>query len=89
MNIFIVGKLLLALGVLAIAAASSSAAIVWDLNPNNLDQNAGTPTVSFNSSGYTITATGYDHATSGADPFHLLYFKSEPQVAGANERGLG
>lgn len=83
------GKAFLALGILALTSASSFSAVVWDLNPDNVNKTAGTPSLTFTSSGFTIQATGYDRATSGADPFHTLYFKNEPPVGGATERGLG
>jgi hypothetical protein len=83
-------KSFLVAGILALASASSWASVVtWDLNPGNLNQALGSPSHVFTSDGFNITATGYDHSTSGSDTLHQLYYKSEPMVDGATERGLG
>lgn len=72
----------------ALAASSASAAIVWDLNPEDKHESAGSDTVVFTSSGYDITARGYQNnggEGSGMD----LFFKNRPPDGGANESGLG
>src|SRR4051812_3816914 len=70
-------------------ASSWAAFVTWDLNPGNLDQVVGSPTHTFTSAGFNLTATGYDHNTVGSDTFHQLFYKNEPMEGGAIERGLG
>ncbi len=74
----------------ALVCSSASAALVtWELNPANQNGNVGSSSHVFTVSGYSITARGYDHATSGADPSRGLYYKFEGPVGGAGEHGLG
>ena len=70
-----------------LAASSASAAIVWDLNPD--DQNAAIGTTqTFTSSGYEITARGYINNGGEGTPTEL-YFKDKDDSGGASEHGLG
>lgn len=71
-----------------ITASSAWASVVWDLNPNNLNAPAGSPTVTFTSSGSEITARGYDNTGATGTP-HELYFKNIDLIGGAIEHGLG
>jgi hypothetical protein len=69
------------------------ATVVWQLNPNNLNQPTGTTTESYTSGGYTITASGYDN-TNSQGSLRLgtpteLYFKNVGPINGAFETGLG
>ena len=85
------GSSLRAFGLAAIFAASSAgAAVVWDLNPNNQDGVVLSPTRTFTSDGYQITARGYDDFDrNGIGTASNLYFKHRPPDGGANESGLG
>lgn len=87
-SIFAKTFILAAIGALISTASSSGALVTWDFNPSNLDAPVGSPTHVFTSSGFSVTATGYDNE-AGPDPFHQLYYKFEPPVNGASERGLG
>lgn len=71
-----------------IAASSSPAAVVWDLNPNDLNAPAGSNTQIFTSEGFSITARGFDNNNGIGTP-RELYFKNKPPVDGATEFGLG
>jgi hypothetical protein len=62
--------------------------VVWDLNPNHLDQAAGSSTVAYTQAGYTITASGYDN-NNGVGTAHELYYKNKTDNNGAVEFGLG
>lgn len=74
----------------ALVCSSAGAALVtWELNPANQNGNVGSSSQAFTVSGYSITARGYDHATSGADPVRELFYKFEGPVGGAGEHGLG
>ena len=69
----------------AFAASSSWATLVtWNLNPSGTNADVGSNTQNFTSSGYTITARGYDNS-GGIGTAHNLYFKN----LGVSERGLG
>jgi hypothetical protein len=70
------------------AASSSLAAIVWDLNPNDLNAPVGSNTQIFTSGGYSITARGFDNNNGIGTP-RELYFKNRPPDGGAVEFGLG
>jgi hypothetical protein len=72
----------------AVSSSASASMVTWDLNPNNLNQNVGSSSHTFNQSGYSITAFGYDHV-SGPDTLHQLFYKYEAPSGGAGERGLG
>lgn len=72
----------------AVTASSSWAAIVWDLNPNDLNAPVGSNTQLFTSDGFSITARGFDNNNGIGTP-RELYFKNKPPVDGAVEFGLG
>jgi hypothetical protein len=65
------------------ASVTCSGAIVWDLNPGNLNQAGGTTDTvsSVPASGVNLTATGYNSAGTAIN----LYFKN----AGGDEHGIG
>lgn len=73
---------------LALSISPALATVVWQLNPNNLNQPAGTTTQSYTSGGYTITATGYDNNGGIGTPTQL-FFKNVGPINGAFETGLG
>ena len=72
----------------AVLASTSSAAIVWDLNPNDLNAPVGSNTQIFTSGGFSITARGFDNNAGIGTP-RELYFKNKPPSGGAVEFGLG
>src|SRR4051794_9960719 len=83
------GKLVRVFGVACVFAISSaSAAVVWDLNPDNLNAPVGSSSKTFTSDGYQITAYGFDNTGTPGTP-HELFFKQEQEINGAIERGLG
>jgi hypothetical protein len=69
-------------------AASSQAAIVWDLNPNDQNAPVGSSSHTFTSSGVSITAYGFDN-NNGFGTAHELFYKHENLIGGAVEEGLG
>ena len=69
-------------------AASSWAALVWDLNPLHQDGAVGSSSHTFTSMGFSITAYGFDNH-SGIGTAHDLFYKSEADIGGAVEFGLG
>jgi hypothetical protein len=71
-----------------LAASTMQAAVVWELNPNNQNQSVGSSSIVLTSSGYHITATGYDNV-GGVGQATDLFFKSAGTSGGAIERGLG
>ena len=72
----------------AFTASSSLAAVVWDLNPNDLNAPVGSNTRIFTSDGFSITARGFDNNNGIGTP-RELYYKNKPPVDGATEFGLG
>jgi hypothetical protein len=72
----------------ALIAGTSSAAIVWDLNPDDLNAPVGSNTRIFTSDGFSITARGFDNNNGIGTP-RELYYKNKPPVDGATEFGLG
>jgi hypothetical protein len=72
----------------ALTATSSWATIVWDLNPNNLNQPVGSTSRTYTSSGISITAYGFDN-NAGFGTAHELFYKNVAPIDGAVERGLG
>jgi hypothetical protein len=70
------------------AIGSARAAIVWDLNPNDQNTAVGSSSHTFTSSGFSITAYGFDNH-SGIGTAHNLFYKNTPDVGGATETGLG
>lgn len=81
-------KILCAAVFTAVIASTSSAAVVWDLNPNDLDAPVGSNTQLFTSEGFSITARGFDNNNGIGTP-RELYFKNKPPSGGAVEFGLG
>ena len=69
-------------------AASTQAAIVWDLNPGDQNAPVGSSSHTFTSSGISITAYGFDN-NSGFGTAHELFYKHENLIGGAVESGLG
>ena len=83
------GKLLTAVGLSCVLAASTaSASVIWNLNPNGQHAPVGSNSFTFTSEGYQITARGYDNVGGIGQP-HELFFKNRPPSGGANEVGLG
>lgn len=74
--------------VAAVAPASSRASIIWDLNPNQLNAPVGSSSHTFTSSGFSITAYGFDN-NSGFGTAHDLFYKNVAPIGGAVEMGLG
>ena len=68
--------------------ASARATIVWDLNPNDDNAPVGGNSHTFTSSGFTLTAYGFDNH-SGTGTAHDLFYKNVPEIGGAVETGLG
>lgn len=69
---------------LALALSSAHAGlVVWDLNPTNTNGPVGSSSHIFTSSGYSITAYGFDRV-SGPDTGHELWFKND-----IDDHGLG
>ena len=71
-----------------VAASSATATIVWDLNPTLANQPVGSPTRTYNSQGYSITAYGFDNNNGTGSPRELFY-KNVGPIGGASEFGLG
>lgn len=72
----------------ALSISPAFATVVWQLNPNNLNQPTGTTMQSYTVSGYTITASGYDNKNGIGTPTQL-FFKNVGPINGAFEIGLG
>src|SRR2546430_1318262 len=72
----------------AFTATSSWASIVWDLNPNQQNAPVGSSSHTYTSSGYTITAYGFDN-NGGFGTAHDLFYKNQQPIGGAVEMGLG
>lgn len=71
------------------AALSSQAAIVWDLNPAPRQNGpAGTAVLTYTTSGFSITAYGFDN-NGGIGTAHELFYKNQGDIGGAVEFGLG
>ena len=68
--------------------ASAQAAVVWDLNPNQQNAPVGGSSHTYTSSGFSITAYGFDNH-SGIGTAHDLFYKNVPEIGGAVETGLG
>jgi hypothetical protein len=82
----IVGAFCALLFVTLVAAAQ--AAVVWDLNPTGANAPAGGSSHTYTSSGFSITAYGFDNH-SGVGTAHDLFFKNVSAIGGATETGLG
>jgi hypothetical protein len=76
------------IGAFMVIAASARAAVVWDLNPSDQNAPVGGSSQTFTSSGYSITAYGFDN-NSGIGTAHDLYYKNLAPIDGAVESGLG
>jgi len=77
---------LLLLSGLAIASSAQATLVTWDFNPTNANAAVGSASKTFTSSGYSITAYGYD-VVSGPDTPHELYYKDVP--GSPYDHGLG
>lgn len=76
------------LAVFFTALGAAQAAIVWDLNPNDQNGPVGSSSQTFTSSGFSITAYGFDN-NGGVGTPHDLFYKFEQEIGGATESGLG
>ena len=84
-----IAKIFCAVVFAAVIASSASAAIVWELNPEPRQHGpAGSSSVTFTSSGFSLTAYGFDN-NGGVGTPRELFFKDRPPVDGAVEFGLG
>jgi hypothetical protein len=81
-------KIFCALLFTATIATSSWASIVWDLNPEDQNSPVGSSSRTYTSSGFSITAYGFDN-NSGFGTAHELFYKNVPEIGGAVESGLG
>jgi hypothetical protein len=72
----------------AFTATSSNAAIVWDLNPSHQNAPVGSSSRTYTTSGYSITAYGFDN-NAGLGTAHDLFYKNVTPIDGAVEMGLG
>jgi hypothetical protein len=72
----------------ALTATSSWASIVWDLNPNQQNAAVGSSSRTYTSSGFSITAYGFDN-NAGFGTAHDLFYKNVSPIGGAVEMGLG
>ena len=68
--------------------APAQASVVWDLNPTDSNAPVGGSSHTYTSSGFSITAYGFDNH-SGIGTAHDLFYKNEPVIGGATESGLG
>jgi hypothetical protein len=69
-------------------ASSSWAAFIWDLNPLHQDGPVGSSSHTYTTAGFSITAYGFDNH-GGVGTAHELFYKSEADIGGAVEFGLG
>lgn len=69
-------------------AASSWATLVWDLNPSHQNGPVGSSSHTYTTMGFSITAYGFDN-NAGIGTAHDLFYKSEADIGGAVEFGLG
>lgn len=68
---------------------SALAAVVWEMNPVPRQHGpAGSTSITYTSSGFSITAYGFDNNGGIGTPRELFY-KDRPPVGGAVEFGLG
>ena len=81
-------KITAVLAIALLSVASASAAIVWDLNPNHQNGAVGSSSHTYTTSGFSITAYGFDNH-SGIGTAHELFYKNEGPINGAVEFGLG
>ena len=72
-----------------VTASSSWASIVWELNPEPRQNGpAGSAVLTYTSSGFSITAYGFDN-NGGIGTAHELFYKNQGPIGGAVEFGLG
>ena len=84
-----IAKIFCAVVFAGVIASSASAAIVWELNPAPRQHGpAGSSSITYTSSGFSITAYGFDNNAGIGTPRELFY-KDRPPVDGAVEFGLG
>ena len=69
-------------------SASLWATLIWDLNPSHQDGAVGSSSHTYTTMGFSITAYGFDN-NSGIGTAHDLFYKSEADIGGAVEFGLG
>jgi hypothetical protein len=81
-------KITAVVAIALLSASSSWAAIVWDLNPNHQNAPVGSSSRTYTSSGFTITAYGFDNH-AGVGTAHNLFYKNVSPIGGAVEMGLG
>jgi hypothetical protein len=73
----------------AFTATSSRASVVWDLNPApRKNEPVGSSSHTYVSSGFSITAYGFDN-NAGIGSAHELFYKNVNEIGGAVEFGLG
>src|SRR5947207_12695412 len=70
------------------AMATARATVVWDLNPTQQSAPVGGSSHTYTSSGFSITAYGFDNH-SGIGTAHDLFYKDQSPIGGAVEMGLG
>src|SRR5437868_12245185 len=63
----------------------AQATIVWDLNPSDQNGPTGGSSQTFTSSGFSITAYGFDN-NSGIGSAHDLFFKNVSPIGGADRK---
>jgi hypothetical protein len=84
-----IAKILCTVVLTAFIASAASAAIVWELNPEpRQNAPAGTAVLTYTTSGFSITAYGFDN-NGGIGSAHELFYKNENLIGGAVEYGLG
>lgn len=82
-------KIFCAVILTAVIASAASAAIVWEFNPEPRQHGpAGSSSLTYTSSGFSITAHGFDN-NAGIGIARELFYKDRPPVDGAVEFGLG
>ena len=70
-------------------ATSAWASVVWEMNPVPRQHGpAGSTSITYTSSGFSITAYGFDN-NGGIGTSRELFYKDRPPVGGAVEFGLG
>jgi hypothetical protein len=76
------------IGAALLIVGSARATVVWDLNPDDQNAPVGGSSHTFTSSGFSITAYGFDN-NAGIGTAHDLYYKNLAPIDGAIETGLG
>lgn len=74
--------------VLFATVVAAQASIVWELNPDHLNAPVGSSSRTYTSSGFSITAYGFDN-NGGIGTAHELFYKNVNEIGGAVEMGLG